>query len=67
MAGIFRTANDQHAELRRHDIEPLGRILADPMQSVAATRARMILDVDDHLDTRQMGRKRSPVRAALGG
>ena len=31
-AGVFGPAYDQHAELCRHDVEPLGDILADPMQ-----------------------------------
>ncbi len=66
-AGIFGPAHDQHPELRRHDVEPLARILADPMQRVAAARAGMVVDIDHHLDARQMGRKRSPVHAALGG
>jgi hypothetical protein len=37
-AGIFGPANDEHAELRRHDVELLARIVAYPMQRVAATR-----------------------------
>ena len=66
-AGIFGPANDQHAELRWHDVEPLAGVLADPMQRVAAARAGVVLDIDHHLDARQMRRKRSPVHAALGG
>ena len=66
-AGIFGPAHDQHAELRRHDVEPLAAILADPMQRVAAARAGVVLDVDHHLDARQMRRQRSAVHAALGG
>jgi hypothetical protein len=31
-ASILGAANDQYPELRRHDVEPLARILADPMQ-----------------------------------
>jgi hypothetical protein len=31
-AGVFRSAHHEHPELRRHDVEPLGDILADPMQ-----------------------------------
>ena len=66
-AGIFGSANDKHAELRRHDVEPLARILADPMQRLAAARASAVFDIDHHLDARQMRRKRSPVDATLCG
>ena len=31
-AGVFGPADDEHAELRRHDVEPLAPVLADPMQ-----------------------------------
>jgi hypothetical protein len=30
-AGVFGSAHDQHAELCRYDVEPLGDILADPV------------------------------------
>ena len=53
-ASILGAANDQHPELRRHDVEPLARILADPMQRVAAARTGMVVDVDHHLDARQV-------------
>ena len=66
-AGILGPAHDQHAQLRRHDVEPLAPILADPVQRVAAARTGVILDIDHHLDARQMRGKRSPVHAALGG
>ena len=66
-AGILGPANDQDPELRRHDVEPLARILADPMQRVAAARTGMVVDVDHHLDARQVRGKRSPVHAAFGG
>ena len=32
-AGIFGPAHDEHAELRRHDVEPLAHVLADPVQA----------------------------------
>ena len=66
-AGILGPADDQHAQLRRDDVEPLAAILADPVQCVAAARTAVILDVDHHLDARQMRRQRSAVHAALGG
>ena len=31
-AGIFRPDRDQHPELRRHDVEPLALVFADPVQ-----------------------------------
>ena len=66
-AAIFGSANHQHAELCRHDVEPLAGILADPMQRLAAARAGIVVDVDHHLDARQMAGKRSSVHPALGG
>ena len=66
-AGVFGPAHDQHPELRRHDVEPLADVLADPMQRVAAARAGVVVDIDHHLDARQMCRQRSAVHAALGG
>jgi hypothetical protein len=39
----------REGELRRNDIEPFARILADPVQRVAAARAGMVVDVDHHL------------------
>ena len=66
-AAIAGTAGDEHPELRRHDVEALGDVLADDMQGMAAARAGLVLDVDDRLDPRQMGRQRASVRPALGG
>ena len=66
-AGIFGPTHNQHAELGRDDIESFADILANPMQRVAAARASMIVDVDHHLDARQMRRQRSTVDATLGG
>ena len=63
-AAIFGSANHQHAELCRHDVEPFARILADPMQRLAAARAGAVVDVDHHLDARQMLGKRSSVHPA---
>jgi hypothetical protein len=55
-AGIFGPTDHQHAQLRRHDVEPLGDILADAVQGVAAAGAGGIIDVDDRLQPRQMSR-----------
>jgi hypothetical protein len=35
-AGVFGSANHEHAELRRHDVEPLAGIFPDAMQRLAA-------------------------------
>ena len=66
-AGIFGSADDQHAELRRDDIKPLARILADLMQRAAATRTGVVVDVDHYLDARQVRGKRSTIHPTLGG
>jgi hypothetical protein len=56
-ASIFGAARHQNAELSRHDVELLADILADPMQTMTAAGTVMALDVDDHIDARQMGGK----------
>ena len=53
-AAVFGTANYQHAELRRHDVETFADILADPVQELAAARASAVFDVDHRLNARQM-------------
>jgi hypothetical protein len=65
-ASVFGAANHQHPELRRHDVEPFAAVLSDAMQRVAAARAHVIIDIDHHLDARQVRRKRSAVQATLG-
>jgi hypothetical protein len=42
--------------LGRHDVEPLGDVLADPMQLTGAAGADLARDVDERFDARQMGR-----------
>ena len=64
-AGVFRAAGDEHPELRRHDVQPLTLVLADPVQLALAARAGLVVDVDDDLDPRQMRRQRSAVDTAL--
>ena len=66
-AGVFGPADDEHPELRRHDVQPLAHVLADPVQFALAAGAGLVVDVDDHLDPRQMRRQRAAVGAALGG
>jgi hypothetical protein len=65
-AGVFGPAHHQHAELCRHDVEPFAGVLPDPMQRVAAARAGVVIDIEHHLDARQMRRQRAPVQATLG-
>jgi len=62
-AGILGTARHQHAELRRHDVEPLGDVLADLVHEAGAARARGV-DVDRRLDPLQVRGQRSAVGPA---
>ena len=64
-ASIFGTAHDQHPELGRHDVEPLGDILTDPMELAFAARTGFVADIDDRFDARQMRRQRAPVRTSF--
>jgi hypothetical protein len=66
-AAIFGAADDEHPELRRHDVETFAGVLADPMQGIATARANVVFDVNHHFDARQVSRKRSAVHAALAG
>ena len=66
-AGIFGTMRDDHAELRRNDVEPLRRLLADHVHCRMAARAVGVFRCNRHVDVRQMGRKRTPMGAALLG
>jgi hypothetical protein len=49
-AGILGTAHNQHPELGRDHIQPLGHILADGMQRAATAGAASALDIDDRLN-----------------
>jgi hypothetical protein len=64
-AGIFGPPGDEHPELRRHDIQPLTLVLADPVQLALAAGTGLIVDVDDDLNSRQMRRQGAPVDPAL--
>ena len=64
-ASVFGPPGDEHPELRRHDVEPLALVLADPVQLALATGAGLVIDIDDDLDPRQMRRQRSTVDPAL--
>ena len=60
-AGVFGPPGDEHPELRRHHVQPLALVLADPVQLALAAGAGLVVDVDDDLDPRQMRRQRSAV------
>ncbi len=57
-AGVFRSPGDEYPELRRHHVQPLALVLADPVQLSAAAGTGLVIDVDDDLDPRQMRRQR---------
>ena len=64
-AGVFGPPRDDHPELRRHHVEPLAPVLADPVQIAPAAGAGLVVDIDDDLDPRQMRRQRAAVDPAL--
>jgi hypothetical protein len=56
---------DDHAELRRDDVEPLRRLLADHMHRRSAAGAVGIFGRNPHVDVRQVGRKCATIGPAL--
>jgi hypothetical protein len=56
-AGIFGSPGDEHPELRRHDVQPLALVLADPVQFALAAGTGLVIDVDDDLNSWQMRRQ----------
>jgi len=52
-ASICGATSDDDAELRRDDIQPLGDVLADAMQTAAAS-SDQAFRFDDFLNTRKM-------------
>jgi len=64
-AGVSGPPGDEDPELRRHQVQPLAPVLADPVQLALATETGLVIDIDDDLDPRQMSRQRSPVDPAL--
>src|ERR1700719_2038539 len=64
-AGVFGSAGDKDPELRRHHVQPLALVLADPMQLAPATGTNLVVDVDHDLDPRQMRWQRTAIAAAL--
>jgi hypothetical protein len=65
-AGVLRPAHHQHLELSRDDVQPLGDVLADPVQRAGAAGTGLVLDVDDLFDPGQVRRQGAAVRAPLG-
>ena len=60
-ATVLRTANAQHPEAGRHEVEHLTDALADPIKLTAVMRAGIHCDIDGHILAWQMPRK--PPRA----
>lgn len=63
--GIFRTAHDQHPQLRGDDVEPFTAILADPVHRVAAARTAVIQrgQTGTFAEVDRLGRHHHPDRA----
>jgi hypothetical protein len=64
-AGVFGSADDEHPELGRHDVELFAHVLANPVQLAFAARADLAQNVNDGLYTRQMGGQRAAIGAPL--
>jgi hypothetical protein len=60
-AGVAGSADHLHPQLRRHEVEHLARVFADRVQRPAAAGAALVLDVDQHLDPRQVRRQAAQV------
>jgi len=56
-AGVFRAHRDDDPQLRRHDIEPLGAVLADPVHPAADAGAERAFRLDHLLDPGQVLRQ----------
>jgi len=65
-AGIFGAPGDDHPELGRDHVEPLGDVLANAVQT-AATATDEAFGFDDLLDPRQMPGNRTTIGAAPPG
>ena len=66
-AAVAWATGDEHGELGRNDVEAFGDVLANDMQGMPAAWKGLVLDVNDGLDPRPMGRQRAPVCSAFGG
>ena len=63
-AAVARAARYQHPERGRHDVEPLGDILADPVERAATAGAGLLFDIDDLLDPFEVRGQRAAVGLA---
>jgi hypothetical protein len=66
-AGVAGSADHPHPQLRRDDVEHLLAILADHVQRPATAGAALGLEVDQHLDPRQVRRQGAQVASAARG
>ena len=64
-AGVFGPTDHQHAKLRGNDVELLAHVLTDPVQRSLAAPPRLVLDIHEHLDARQMRRQGAAIGAPL--
>ena len=53
-AGVFGADGDNHAQLRGHDIQPLGAVLANLVHHATPARTVQAIGLDDPLDPRQI-------------
>jgi hypothetical protein len=60
-ARVFRPPGDQHPELRRHQVQPVAFILADPVQFALAARAGLVVDDDLNPRRRATSHTESPL------
>lgn len=65
-AAVLGSADHQGPEGRRDHVQPLGHVLADPVQRAGAAGTGLVLDVDHLFDPRQMSRQGSTVGPPLG-
>ena len=60
-AGVFRAHRDDHPKLRRHDVQALAPVLADPHHLPAAAGAERTLRLDHLLDPFQVLRQMADI------
>ena len=65
-AGVLRPAHHQNPKLGRHDVQPLGAVLADQVQSARAAGAGLVLNIDQRLNPGQVIRQRTAGRPTPG-
>ena len=65
-AGVLRPHGDDDPKLRRHDVEPLGAVLADAHHLAAAARAVRAVGLDHLLDAGQVLGKMAEVALGRG-